>query len=121
MKKFLVTFAIALAAFATNGIYGSITPVYAEQYYATTYRGVDYYVESDEVSGTRSGLTYAGVYMSNGEYYTWCFDSYKSWKYKYWPGGIGSMSQATGWKPVSESQVANDILYVALNIKASKR
>jgi len=117
MKKFLVTFAIALAVFATNSIYGSITPASAEQVYASTVDGIDWYVESDEVSGTRSGLTYAGVYASSGDHVNYCFDSYKGWKYQFWRDGM----QPSLWMPLSRSQLANDILYVALNIKASKR
>lgn len=102
-----ITFAIAfLLNFSTAS---------AERVYCTTHNNNDYYIETDELSGTRSGLTYVGVYLSNGEHYTWVFDSFKEWTYDYWKGGMGGSGR--GWRKVSESKVANDILYVTLNEK----
>lgn len=119
-KKFLIVFTMAIVGYFANGVYGSIPQASAERVYATTYNGVDYYIETDELSGTRSGMTYVGVYMTDGRYYTWCFDSYREWKYSYWPGGMGNARQSTGWKLVKDSKVANDILYVALIEKKKK-
>lgn len=117
LKKFLAIFIISIAAFTTNGIYGSVPSASAEQVYASSTAEADWYVESNEISGTRSGLTYAGVYTSEGEHFTFCFDGYKGWKFQYWRGGIGSQSHRSSWIPVSKNQLANDILYVALNLK----
>ena len=109
---------ICAALFAIVGCYQST--VNAERVYcSTSEKGFDFFIETDELSGTRSGLTYVGVYTNRGDHATWCFQEWDGeYSYQWWYGGMNSSSQPTPWKKVKEYKLANDILYVALREKA---
>ena len=114
MKVFTKLLLAGFVTFTVAYTLSNFSVASAEQIYCSTKDNTDYYVETNEVSGTASGLKYAGVYTTNGKHYTYCFQPYNGWEYKYWLGGRGSGSKETGWRKVEYSQLANDILYVTL-------
>lgn len=113
MKKFIFCL-ICATLFSMIGCNQSVAD--AKQVYCSTKNGIHYFVETDEITKTRSELRYVGVYTDHGEHTTWLFENWKGeYKYTFWQGGLGDMGKTkTPWKYVKDSPLANDILYVAL-------
>lgn len=118
LKKCFVIVSLFLGIFIANNSGQLISNAYAERVYCTTFNGKDYYIETDELSGTRSGLTYVGVYVSDGRHNKWCFEPPMG-KHKYWRYTIEGTGESH--KNVNDNKVANDILYVTLIEKEKMR
>lgn len=118
LKKISVIAFLLLSIFVVEGTYDQLPTVHASRVFCSTYKSKDYYIETDELSGTRSGLTYVGVYRSDDAHYTWCFSytSQRGWEYEYWTYGVQNSKNKVRGK-VSDSQLANDILYITLQEK----
>ena len=120
MKRIIVCF-ICFAFFSTVSCYHST--VNAERVYCSTSdKGFDFFIETDELSGTRSGLTYVGVYTNRGDHSTWCFQYWTGeYMYQNWLGGMNSSNQPSPWRYLKDYPLANDILYVTLKEKTKLR
>ncbi|MBR1885288.1 MAG: hypothetical protein IJ812_02660 [Schwartzia sp.] len=116
-RKFGVVSLYFFSLFILYGICGQLPIINAERVYCTTFNGSDYYIETNELSGTRSGLTYVGVYVSDGRHQRWCFEP-PMLTNKYWRYTIEGTGESR--KIVNDSKVANDILYVTLIEKEKK-
>ena len=118
LKKLSVIAFLLLSIFVVDGTGDQLPKVHASRVFCSTYENKDYYIETDELSGTRSGLTYIGVYGSDGSHYSWCFShtSQRGWEYEYWPYGEQYSKRKVKGK-VSDSQLANDVLYITLQEK----
>lgn len=111
--------ALMIGAILTGFLFVSPNTSYAEDIYCGTHNGYDYYVDSNNKSGTRSGLKYIGVKRSDGSYYQYCFSHYNNvWEYNYWAGKIMAHSKSAydKFQPVAGNRLANDILYTLLQI-----
>ena len=94
----------------------------AQQYWCHNDGTYDYYVD-DHIGITRSNLHYVTVYRSDGAGYKYVFDNWphEGWKYNFSYGADGTGTGAfSKMQLVSGNPLANDILYVTLQLTDQK-
>ncbi len=110
MKRLFV--ACIAVMFGVMSFYPSIS--YAERIYCSTYNGVDYAIERNELTSSSNGLLEIGVYGSDGDYLRYGFRHKSSGEWKYCLFKSRVYPATDGFQPVSDNQLANDVLYAIL-------
>ena len=94
----------------------------AQQYWCHNDGMYDYYVD-DSIGITRSNLHYVKVFRSDGAGYKYVFDNWphEGWNYNFSYGADGTgTSVYRAMQLVSTNPLANDILYVTLQLTDQK-